>query len=106
LKNSPQHLSQASGIEYRVIKNFKAGSFHNFPGSIFENGRILLNFYSLDCFRELRFYKYVGQQKAGAALVNIFANGGKTYRNVQVPARTPRGYFIDAHSYKWSYIGN
>lgn len=107
LKNSPQHL-QVRQAESNFVssKTSRPNVFHDFLRLFFENARILLNFYSLDLFRELRFHNYVGQQKAGAELVNIFVNGGKKYRNVQVPARTPRRYFIDAYSYKWSYIGN
>ena len=61
-------------------KTSRPDAFHDFLRLFFENARILLNFYSLDLFRELRFHNYVGQQKAGAELVNIFVNGGKKYR--------------------------
>lgn len=92
LKNSPEHpqIRQAES-NLTTSKTARPDIFHTFLQSFYENARVLLNFYSLDIFRELRFHNYVDKQKAEAELVNIFVDGGKKYRNVQAPARTPRG---------------
>ncbi|RCI02210.1 hypothetical protein CU098_002321, partial [Rhizopus stolonifer] len=47
----------------------------------------------------------LAKKKAGAELVNTFVNGGKKYRNVQVPARTPRSKFDIHRDTKWSPQG-
>ncbi|KAG1472420.1 hypothetical protein G6F56_001547 [Rhizopus delemar] len=47
----------------------------------------------------------LAKKKAGAELVNTFVNGGKKYRNVQVPARTPRSKFDIHRDTKWAPQG-
>ncbi|KAI9472441.1 MAG: hypothetical protein EXX96DRAFT_643209 [Benjaminiella poitrasii] len=79
LKDSPQHL-QAKQAESNLVssKTSRPDVFHNFLRSFFENVGVLLNFYSLDLSRQLRFHNYVGKQRAEAELVNIFINGANS----------------------------
>ncbi|KAI8073679.1 hypothetical protein BDF21DRAFT_475067, partial [Thamnidium elegans] len=46
--------------------------------SVLNNLDILLQFY-YHRFTALRFLNYIGKQRAGAEMVNIFVNGGKKY---------------------------